>query len=384
MSETSLRITIATSGRFHVLDLARELRTLGHAVLFYTLLPVRRAESFGLPRACVRSLFFHALPWLTAARLIRNPCRRRRIRDRLTVRLDRVVARLLGPSDVFIGMSGLFVEAGWAARRRYGALWVLERGSRHILSQKAILDALPEASAHRVSDFDVERELAGYEAADVIVIPSRHAEESFLERGVSGSKLFRNMYGVDLQRFVPTKAPDGPLTILFVGAWSYRKGADILAQAVATMSDARLLHAGPIEDAPVPRADWFHALGPLPQHALPSIMAQGHLLALASREDGFGMVLLQALACGLPVAATDRTGGPDLADLLPDPSYVSLARAGEVESFRKALESAGRKALDLRGQIRNGLGSTRSLFSWSAYAERYERFLQERLGGERR
>jgi len=384
MSEPSLRIAIATSGRFHVLDLARELKALGHAVLFFTLLPARRAELFGLPRTCVRSLFFHALPWLAAARLIRNPCRRRRIRDRLTVRLDRVVALLLGPCDVFVGMSGLFVEAGWAARRRYGALWVLERGSRHILSQKAILDALPETSADRVSDFDVERELVGYEAADVIVIPSRHAEESFLERGVSRSKLFRNMYGVDLQRFAPTKAPDGPVTILFVGGWSYRKGADILAQAVATMSDARLLHAGPIEDAPVPRADWFHALGPLPQHALPNVMAQGHLFALPSREDGFGMVLLQALACGLPVAATDRTGGPDLAGLLPDPSYVSLASAGEVESFRKALESAGRKALDLRGHIRDGLGSARSLFSWGAYAERYERFLQERLGGERR
>ncbi len=36
------------------------------------------------------------------------------------------------------------------------------------------------------------------------------------------------------------------------------------------------------------------------------------LLVLPSREDGFGVVVAQALSCGLPVLCSDRTGGPDL------------------------------------------------------------------------
>ena len=42
------RIAIATAGRFHVLDLARELAALGHEVRFYSMLPPSRTASFGL------------------------------------------------------------------------------------------------------------------------------------------------------------------------------------------------------------------------------------------------------------------------------------------------------------------------------------------------
>ena len=50
------RVAIATAGRFHVLDLARELNALGYAVDFYSYVPKSRAVRFGLPSACHRSL----------------------------------------------------------------------------------------------------------------------------------------------------------------------------------------------------------------------------------------------------------------------------------------------------------------------------------------
>ena len=375
-----MKIAVATSGRFHVLDLAREFKRLGHEVQFHTLLPARRAQQFGLSHACVRSWFLGALPWLAAARIALRKDWSRTIRNRLTLRLDHLVAQALKPCEVFIGMSGLFVKAGHTARHRFGALWVLERGSRHILSQKEILDALPGPEVQRVSDFDVRREMEGYEGADVIAVPSRHAEESFRERGVPSEKLFRNPYGVDIRHFQPTVSPEGEITILFAGAWSYRKGADLLAAAVSQMRGVRLHHVGAIEDAPLPKTEWFASLGPLEQLRLAETMMRSHVFALASREDGFGMVLIQALACGLPVACTDKTGGPDLAETIPDASFVSVARAGQVASFRQALEAAIRKAVMLRGTMRDGLGVARSRWSWPAYAERYDRFLRKRVG----
>ena len=59
-----LRVAIATAGRFHVLDLARELTALGYAVDFYSYVPKTRAVRFGLPSACHRSLLPLALPAL--------------------------------------------------------------------------------------------------------------------------------------------------------------------------------------------------------------------------------------------------------------------------------------------------------------------------------
>ena len=59
-----LNIAIATVGRFHVLDLARELHALGHDVRFYSCVPRARARSFGLPDECHIPLLPLALPTL--------------------------------------------------------------------------------------------------------------------------------------------------------------------------------------------------------------------------------------------------------------------------------------------------------------------------------
>ena len=57
----------------------------------------------------------------------------------------------------------------------------------------------------------------------------------------------------------------------------------------------------------------FVHIDPVPQTELARFYAEADAFVLASREDGFGVVLAQALASGLPVICTDRTGGADLA-----------------------------------------------------------------------
>jgi starch synthase len=63
-----LRVAIATTGRFHVLDLARELNALGYPVDFDTCVSKAQALRFGLPSACHRSLLPLALPALALER----------------------------------------------------------------------------------------------------------------------------------------------------------------------------------------------------------------------------------------------------------------------------------------------------------------------------
>jgi glycosyltransferase involved in cell wall biosynthesis len=369
-SATPLRIAIAAAGRFHVLDLARELHALGHRVRFYSYVPRSRARSFDLPAECVVPLLPFALPALAWQLLA--PGFLPRLRERLMYAALNCAAILrLRRCDVFICMSGIYLEAARFARRRYGAQLWFERGSRHILSQDRILAAIDGAG--RPSRCTVRRELAGYELADRIVVPSRHAEESFATAPHLCAKLFRNPYGVDLDMFPARSSRDivGPVTLLYVGTWSLQKGCDVLEAAVGGIDVVRLTHIGAIGDFRFPKCrERFVHYHSVTQSELKHCYAAADLFVLASRQDGFGMVLAQALASGLPVVCTDHTGGGDLAELPGFARRLTVVPSGDADALAAAIRF-------WRDRLRGGdapppLGETeRQMLSWAAYARRY-------------
>lgn len=382
MNGEIVRINIVTTGRFYVLDLARELSALGHETHFYSFLPCRRAMRFGLPEKCHQPLWPLVAPLLVLMRC--GAARQRAWADRACRRMiDKAAALLMEPCDVFIGMSGLCVESALAARRRFGARVYLDRGSRHILSQREILDAAPGAPAGRsaVPDFDVARELRGYGLADAIAVPSRHAEASFLERGVSSARLFRNPYGVDLHMFLPTPAPEGaPPTILFTGTWCWRKGVDVLVEAWRRLpAGTRLMHVGPVAGAPLPKEPGFVHHAAVPQWRLREFYARADVFALASREDGYGLVLPQALACGVPVVCTDRTGGEDIRELIGEQHWISVVPPDNAVALADALWRMLARAAGRTGP-REILGSRREALTWAAYGRRWDSELRRRTG----
>ena len=369
-----MRIDIVASGRFHVLDLARELAALGHEVRFYSHVPRRRTEQFGLPAKCHRGLLPFVFPFVALAQ--RGPKAWRGIADKcLLWGIDHLVARIMEPCDVFIGMSGLCVVSAQAARRRFGAKIFLERGSRHILSQKDILEAVPGAWGEQVSADNVRRELQGYELADVIAIPAHHVEQSFLDRGTPTGKLFRNPYGVDLTMFPPTDRPaNGAPIVLMAGTWSLRKGCDLLWEACHTANSWRLLHVGSLGDAQLPQSPLFTHRDSVPQWQLVEQFKQADVFVLASREEGLSLVQAQALACGLPLVCTDRTGGEDLQEMLADPTWVTVVPHDDAAALRQGIDRALALANKQVG-VRDILGRARERLSWKAYGSRYHKKL---------
>lgn len=372
-----MRVAIVTTGRFHVLDLARELAALGHEVRFYSYVPRSRARQFGLADQCQRTL----LPWVFPLLALQGRIPRSWgpfLEAMVQLVVDRVAARFLEPCDVFIGMSGLCVRSAQAARIKYGAKIILERGSRHILSQKEILEGIPGMAVPAVPRFNVKRELWGYEFADMVAIPSRHVERSFLERGFPTAKLFRNPYGVDLTMFPPTFKPQSSVpTLVFAGTWSKRKGCDVLVEAIQNQP-WQLIHAGSVEDLALPVIPNFTSLGMVNQARLAEVYQKADVCVLPSREDGFGLVLCQALACGLPLVCTDRTGGQDLAEMVKDPSLVAIVPSDDVAALRGGIQRALTVAA---GQPiwRDLLGSAREKLSWGAYGSRYDDELRRRM-----
>ncbi len=367
-----MRIGVAAAGRYHLLDLARELDSLGVDVRFYSFVPWNMAKKFGLRRRCHVGFLLLLFPLVMMERLF--PRILPGVVERLMCyALDLALILRIRRCDVLICMSGLYLWAPRYARWRYGAQIHMHRSSRHIVSQKEILAALP--GARQVSDFMVRRELAGYALADHIIVPSLHVVESFAPWPNSAAKLVLNPLGVDLTLFPKRETSKAKRpTVLFVGQWSYRKGVDVLSAAVRQLPSVKLVHVGALDDAPFPDEPQFEHHNHVPQTDLPDYYAAAHLFVLASREDGFGVVLSQALASGLRIVCTSRTGGPDLARLAGVARLIKIVPPDDSRALRDAIaESLSELSHCSVSPIND---NERDRLGWRAYGERTLEFMR--------
>ena len=373
----ALRIAILTTGRFYVCELARELDARGHQVRLYSAVPPWRLRKFGIPDRCTRWLGPYIAPLMLASRAPLGP-RMMELCNMMTAEsIDAICARVIEPCDVFIGLATMSRKTIQAARRKYGALTFVERANRHVLSQEAILQ---EASA-RVAGAasrprlrrSVDRELAEYQLADVVSVPAGHVIDSFEEYGFKRSRLFCNPFGVELEMFPPTPAPDRePRRLLMAGTWGVRKGADVLLEAWRRLkARPEFVHVGSVLDLPLPTEPGFKHYAPVDITRLVDFYASAHLFVLPSREEGMALVQLQALACGLPIVCTSRTGGADLRSFVRSPDSVRVVQPDDPEALASAIEQA-LVEVPTPGTMRDLLGSRRPDLSWAAYARRYE------------
>lgn len=127
-------------------------------------------------------------------------------------------------------------------------------------------------------------------------------------------------YFSNLERFqsAPRAATSGGIRFLYCGTLSRRKGSDLLACAFLELAhehpEARLILVGhgPLEPALratlEPVAAQVEFLGFTPWEELPALYQQGDVFCFPSRYDGWGLALVEAMASGLPVISTARTG----------------------------------------------------------------------------
>ena len=362
-----------------MLDLARELDALGHDVRLYSYVPRRRATSFGLPAKCHVALLPFLFPLVAWERLL--PGYGRRLREWLMYKaLNWAVAFRLRRCDVFVFMSGMYLEAPCTARRRFGAkLWV-ERASQHILAQDEIMG---DIRGERPSPLTIRRELTGYAVADRIVIPSTHVQESFRRESLVYGKLFRNSFGVDVGMFpqAERKTVNAPVTLIYVGNWSLRKGCDVLVEAVRHTPSVRLIHVGSIGDYSFPMGEeQFTHVNSVPQWKLRNFYAHADIFVLASREEGLAYVVAQALASGLPVIATDRTGASDLALTPALSERIVIVPNGQCGPLTDAIIALNERLVS-QGPFRSLSDEDREALSWAAYGRRYNAELLREFDG---
>src|SRR5205823_354978 len=128
---------------------------------------------------------------------------------------------------VFIGWSGMSLAALRRAQH-LGMKTIIERGSTHICFQDGILQEEYKrfGQSFAVHPAVIEKELAEYEEADYISVPSGFVKSTFIQRGIPEKKLLINPYGASDFFRIEKKETNkhDKFVIVYLGTLSIRKG----------------------------------------------------------------------------------------------------------------------------------------------------------------
>jgi glycosyltransferase involved in cell wall biosynthesis len=232
----------------------------------------------------------------------------------------------------------------------------------------------------------IERWL-GQRAARVVA-QCRDERRELRAIGVPDEKVGIAPSGVDLDRFTPigpaVPRPDSDrVRILSVGRLVPRKGHEHLIRAMRSVPAAELVivggqpHAGPTGDPDLARlaayssscgvADRVHLVGPVAASEMASWYRSADVVACAPWYEPFGLVPLEAMACGIPVVGYAVGGLLDTVrpgitgDLVPGQDVAALAAA----LARLAADSARRRRYG-----NAGAAVARREYSWARTADR--------------
>lgn len=301
---------------------------------------------------------------------------------------ERIPAARLRECGAVIG----FDTSGWVLAERCaeaGRPFYLDRTIAHPAALARILTdfnrqfpAWAVTSAPRPADL-VAAEAREHALAHRIVVGGRFARDTLVAEGIAPEKIRVNPYGVDWARFQPAAnpvAPARPFRFLYVGSVSARKGVPVLLEAWRRLAlkDAELWVAGGIGDAErrlIPDLPGLRLLGQVPRAQIPALYAQADVFVLPSLFEGFGLVLLEALAAGLPILATRHTGALELLEGRAD--LGELVAAGSVDELAAAFVRWQNAPGAHRSRVAAARPGLEREFSWSAYGDRWATLLRE-------
>ncbi|HEU4836367.1 MAG TPA: glycosyltransferase family 4 protein, partial [Pyrinomonadaceae bacterium] len=173
-----------------------------------------------------------------------------------------------------------------------------------------------------------------------------------------GREYFNLPYFSDLERFnVPVSEEKHERTFLFSGSLIERKGVDLLASAFVRLAREvqsvrlRIVGEGELREAMVetlrPVSERVEFVGFRDWEELPAEYACADVLCVPSRYDGWGLVVPEGLAAGLPVIGTDRMGAA--LEFVKSGRNGWLIRAGDEEALLGAMREAALMPLDEMG-----------------------------------
>lgn len=380
-----MRIVLSTWQKFHFFHLARQFERRGMLEQIFTTYPMWKLRNEGIPRSKIIDYSF-----LETLELGKNrfgfswETLDWKIRLAKLHGYDKYILKKIHPCDVYIGLSGSGLAGGTLTQSR-GGKYICERSSSHIEFAENILAeefAICGEAYDRAPQKIFDRECEEYSKSDIVVVPSTFAKRTFLECGFADSKIVVNPLGAELSQFYPVDdRNDDEFVVSFVGSIQIRKGVRYLLDAFARLKHPkkRLVIVGVMFDEmkeEIRRHSTEHVkfVGKADKAKLRQIFSQSNAMVLPSVEDGFGLVIAEAMACGCPVIATENTGGPDIINDDIE-GYIVPIRDGRVIAER--LQELADNPSKNKSMSLASIERVKSMGGWGSYGATYERLMRD-------
>jgi starch synthase len=210
-------------------------------------------------------------------------------------------------------------------------------------------DALPSSGLPSSRYVRPEQKKREMELADVVLAPSSFVKKTidkFIEKKIAIAP-----YGVDAEFWRPAddiRDRKGPVQFVYAGQCSVRKGIPLLLEAwkAAGLKGAELKLIGSWHLAERVKRELPNRvthIGPIGRHELREFYRRSDVFVFPSFFEGFGLVILEAMSCGLPAIATDGTAAPDFID----DGCGKVIPSGDVDALIEALRTFFKERDDL-------------------------------------
>jgi glycosyltransferase involved in cell wall biosynthesis len=151
---------------------------------------------------------------------------------------------------------------------------------------------------------------------DAAIVPGRSATRLMRFLGMPADRIFTGYYGAHEAIYKPgPPLPERRAEFLYVGQLIHRKGVDVLVEAFRRYRESggtwnlRIIGSGPLKDRCTGEGVIFEGFGQARHVA--QRMTEARCFILPSREDHWGTVVCEAMACGTPVIASRWVGAAE-------------------------------------------------------------------------
>ena len=383
-----MKVTTSCSGRFHIYDQARELHRHGMLHRLINDYPRLISKRWDIPNEKTTVLLSHGIKARIARKLA--PHLSDYFQSKVAHKLHRdfasqVAENIPGDTDIFIGLTS-FSLAALKKSKMLGALAIVDHASNHLSFdyEANISEALHwgiRPIEVKYAQWAIDQENEEFREADYIFLLSNLAKKTLVSSGVNPNKIFINPCGVDMQKFYPGIKKDNVFRVVQVGSISLRKGTLYLIKAFNELNlpNSELHFVGEFEN----REDFktllrkkinnkIHFHSSIPQFKLVDFYHQCSMAVLASVSDGFGMVVPQAMACGLPVIVSDSVGAMDA---ISSGENGLIFRSSSLEELKEKILFLYENSDDRERIGQNAIKSISTVGGWTNYGDRLAQFL---------
>ena len=398
-----LSVTLSHSGKQHSYHVAQGLKSLGMLNKFYTSSYItqpflqeyflKKGNTFftrrfqpGLSAPDVKARWDFELKEVLFRKLYGKTEKTQNAVYYRDVNFDKYISKLLPSqtSNAFWGFQGSAHQSLQAAKQK-GKLAIVELATAHVKASIEILGEEAKLQPDFADSLDNLVFPSFYQKrleeephlADICIAASDFTKQTLLADGIAESKIISLPLGFDMD-YVPYNAVTNsnfsakPLRLLYAGTLTQRKGIKYLLNVMQQLKgeNITLTCIGGIQgsgEGLKPYNGLFTHIPAVSQLEMFKLYQEYDALVLPTVFEGFGLVIVEAMAAGLPVITTPHSIGPELITngengyIVPIRNEEALLKA--IVSIRN-LSDAQYQSMRLNARL------TVEAYTWKAYQNR--------------